>query len=197
VSQCRTFRFRIYPTYKQAIALDRVLWLQRELYNAALEARRGAWRWEQRSVSFFQQCRILTELREVRPEVLEFGVTVCRGTLTRLDRAYKNFFRRCQRGEKPGYPRFKSRSRFNSLQWEYTNGWKLKVDARRLYLQGIGDVKVPAPRGQGHAKGHHGHARGSTVVRLDPLRRRRANSLGVDRPRGGDRPRCREPRGDL
>ena len=142
MGQCRTFQFRIYPTYKQAIALDRVLWLQRELYNAALEARRGAWRWERRSVSYVQQCRTLTELREVRPEVLEFGVTVCRGTLMRLDRAYKSFFRRCQSGEKPGFSRFKSRSRFNSLQWEDARGWKLKIDARRLYLQGIGDVKV-------------------------------------------------------
>jgi putative transposase len=142
VSQCRTFKFRVYPTYKQAIALDRVLWLQRELFNAALEERRGAWRWERRSVSYFQQCRTLTELREVRPEVLEFGVRVCRGTLKRLDRAYRDFFRRCQRGEKPGFPRFKSRSRFNSLQWEDTNGWKLRADARRLHLHGIGDVKV-------------------------------------------------------
>jgi putative transposase len=142
MGQCRTFQFRIYPTVKQAIALDRVLWLQRELFNAALEARRGAWRWERRSVGYVQHCRTLTELREVRPEVLEFGVVVCRGTLKRLDRAFKDFFGRCQRGEKPGYPRFKSRSRFNSLQWEDSCGWKLKADARRLYLQGIGDVKL-------------------------------------------------------
>ena len=142
MSQCLSFQFRIYPTVKQAIALDRVLWLQRELFNVALEERRGAWRWERRSVGYVQQCRTLTELREVRPEVLEFGVTVCRGTLMRLDRAYKSFFRRCQSGEKPGFPRFKSRSRFNSLQWEDARGWKLKIDARRLYLQGIGDVKV-------------------------------------------------------
>ena len=142
MGQCRTFQFRVYPTVKQAIALDRALWLQRELYNAALEARRGAWRWGRRSVSYFQQCRTLTELREVRPEVLEFGVRVSRGTLKRLDRAFDGFFERCQRGEKPGFPRFKSRSRFNSLQWEDTNGWKLKAEARRLYLFGIGEIKV-------------------------------------------------------
>jgi putative transposase len=142
VSRCRTLQFRVYPTVKQAIALDRVLRLQRELFNAALEARRGAWRLERRSVNYVQECRTLTELCEVRPEVLQFGVTVCRGTLKRLDRAFDGFFRRCQRGEKPGFPRFKSRNRFNSLQWEDARGWKLKADARRLYLQGVGDVKV-------------------------------------------------------
>ena len=64
----------------------------------------------------------------------------------RLDRAFRAFFRRCQHGEKPGYPRFKSRARFDSLQWEDTNGWKLDVGARRLHLLGIGDVRVKLHR---------------------------------------------------
>jgi putative transposase len=59
--------------------------LQRELYNAALEERREAWKWEGRSVSYFEQTKELTELRELRPETLAFGVTVCRGTLLRLE----------------------------------------------------------------------------------------------------------------
>ena len=101
VSQCRSFQYRIYPTGKQANALDHALRLQCELYNAALEERRGSWRLERRSVSFFDQCRTLTKLREIRPEVLNLGVTVSRGTLMRLDGAYKHFFKRCQRGEKP------------------------------------------------------------------------------------------------
>jgi len=41
-------------------------WVQCELYNAALEDRRGAWRWEHRSVSYVDQCRTLTHLRGVR-----------------------------------------------------------------------------------------------------------------------------------
>jgi putative transposase len=146
VSQCRTHRFRVYPTVKQANSLDRALRLQCELYNAALEERRGAWRWERRSVNYVRQCRTLTELREVRPEVLEFGVTVARGTLVRLDRAFSAYYEHCKRGEKPGYPRYKARSRFDSLQWEDTNGWKLKSDERRLYLYGIGEVKVKLHR---------------------------------------------------
>ena len=142
VSQCRSFQFRIYPTVKQAIALQRALGLQCELYNAALEERRGAWRLERRSVGYFDQCRTLTELREVRAEVLDFGVTMSRGTLKRLDRAYASFYRRCQLGEKPGYPRFKARARFDSLQWEDTKGWKLETEAGRLHLRGVGHVRV-------------------------------------------------------
>ena len=140
--RCRTFRYRLHPTFRQTQALLRQLDYQRELYNAALEERVGAWKWERRSVSYFDQCRTLTGLGDVRPEVVASGVTLCRGTLKRLDRAFAAFYRRVKHGEAPGFPRFKSARRFDSLQWEDTSGWKVKGEARRLYLLGIGDVKA-------------------------------------------------------
>ena len=122
--------------------MELLLRQQCELYNAALEDRRGAWKWERRSVSYFDQCRTLTELRSVRPEVLDCGVTVCKGTLKRLDRAFCAFYRRIQSGQTPGFPRFKSVGRFDSVQWEDTCGWRLHPDRRRLHLYGIGVVKL-------------------------------------------------------
>jgi putative transposase len=119
-----------------------MLALQCELYNAALEERRGVWKVEHRTVTFFEQSKELTGLKDVRPEVIAMGVTVCRGTLKRLDRAYAGFFRRCQAGETPGFPRFKSWRRFDSLSWEDRNGWKLKPEVKRLRLHGLGEVKV-------------------------------------------------------
>jgi putative transposase len=102
----------------------------------------GAWKWEGRSVSYFDQCRTLTGLADVRPEIVASGITLCRGTLKRLDRAFAAFYRRAQNGTTPGFPRFKSASRFSSLQWEDRGGWKLKGEARRLYLLGIGEIKA-------------------------------------------------------
>jgi len=64
------------PTVRQRAALEALLDVQCELYNAASEERRGAWRWEHRSVSYVDQCRTLTTLRESRPEVQASGVTV-------------------------------------------------------------------------------------------------------------------------
>ena len=142
MTRCRTFRYRLYPTVKQTIALERLLTAQCELYNAALEERRGAWRWEHRSVSYVDQCRTLTQLRSVRPDVVEWGVVVCRGTLKRLDRAFAAFYRRCRLGQTPGFPRFKARARFDSVQWEDTSGWRVDETARRLHLNGIGAVKL-------------------------------------------------------
>ena len=118
--RCRSYRYLLQPTIPQRMRLEQLLRNQCELYNAALEERRGAWKWERRSVSYFDQTRTLTTLREIRPEVLEHGVTVCRGTLKRLDRAFCAFYRRCRAGQTPGFPRFKSWRRFDSVQWEDT-----------------------------------------------------------------------------
>ena len=106
----------------QIQALTRQLSYQYELNNAALEERKGAWCWEERPVTYFDQCKTLTGLIEARPEVLSSGVILCRGTLKRLDRAFAGFYRRVGNGENPGFPRFKSAQRWDSLQWEDRNG---------------------------------------------------------------------------
>jgi putative transposase len=141
-NRCRTYRYRLHPTFRQTQALLLQLEYQRELYNAALEERINAWRYAKRSVTYVDQCRTLTGLKEVRPEVLTSGVRLCRGTLMRLDRAFSAFHRRVKKGEVPGYPRFKSEKQFDSLQWEDPNGWKVKMEVRRLYLPGIGEIKA-------------------------------------------------------
>jgi len=142
MGRCRSYRYLLQPTVPQRTRFEALLRNQCELYNAALEERRGAWTWERRSVSYIDQSRTLTTLRAARPEILDHGVTVCRGTLKRLDRAFGAFYRRCRAGQSPGYPRFKSSRRWDSVQWEDTCGWALNTESRRLRLLGIGEVKV-------------------------------------------------------
>jgi putative transposase len=150
VSLCRTYRFLLQPTAQQRRVLEELRTAQRELYNAALEERRGAWRWERRSISRYEQFRSLTGWDH---PVLRFGVTAARGTLTRLDEAFCHFHRRVRQGETPGFPRFKGAHRWDSVQWCDTSGWKVQGDARRLYLLGVGHVRfrphkrVQAPPG--------------------------------------------------
>ena len=67
---------------------------------------------------------------------------MCRGTLKRLDRAFAAFYRRCRAGQAPGFPRFKSVHRWDSVQWEDRCGWKLETGQRRLHVHGLGSVKV-------------------------------------------------------
>jgi putative transposase len=62
--------------------------------------------------------------------------------LRRLDWAFAGFYRRCRAGQRPGYPRFRSRSRWDSLQWEDRDGWRLDRTTGRLSLFGVGTIKV-------------------------------------------------------
>src|SRR5207302_297972 len=65
--------------------------------------------------------------------------------LRRVDKTFKAFFRRVKAGQKAGYPRFKSRRRFDSYTFpSYGDGCRLM--GTRLYLQGIGHIKVKLHR---------------------------------------------------
>jgi putative transposase len=135
------------PTAGKRQRLETMVESQRQLYNAALEERRGAWRWEQRRVTKYDQYRELTGFIELTGS---YGVTVCRGTLTRLDEAFRDFHRRVKAGAKAGFPRFKGVRRFESLSWPDGSSWKLEkasgAHSGRLYLQGVGHFRVVGSR---------------------------------------------------
>jgi putative transposase len=59
-----------------------------------------------------------------------------------MDWAFAAFYRRCKAGQRPGFPRFRPLSRWDSLQWEDRSGWRLDGPARRLHLHGLGGLKV-------------------------------------------------------
>ena len=110
-----TYELRGYASRAGYERIDAVLEMTRELYNAALEQRRTAWRHGRHPVNYVEQCRDLTELRRGDPAWQALGVVVARGALRTLDRAYGAFFRRLREGQRPGYPRFKPRSRWQTL----------------------------------------------------------------------------------
>jgi putative transposase len=136
----RTYRYRIYPTRRQAAALESHLAFACQLYNAALEQRRDWWK-RGRSISCYDQQRQLTEARHAGQAPEGMNATCQAEVLARLDRAFQAFYRRVRRGQAPGYPRFRQQSRYDSLTWR-RSGKGAAVKDDRLYLQGIGHLKV-------------------------------------------------------
>lgn len=61
--------------------------------------------------------------REI-PELKHVSSQVLQEVLQRLDRAFKHFFDRVKRGEKPGFPRFKSKHLYNSFTLKLAGNWK-------------------------------------------------------------------------
>lgn len=163
----RTYKFQLTPTARQQVALTAMLADHCALYNAALQDRRDAYRHPSKStMTFGSQCAQLTEIRQFDEQhdatggQSRWGFSSQQATLRRLNKAFEAFFGRVRRGETPGYPRFRSHRRFDSVTFP-TDGdgcrWDSATQTRHgratarsarthVYVQGVGHVKVNAHR---------------------------------------------------
>lgn len=145
----RAYKFLLRPTSRQARLLSECLEDHRQLYNAALEERREAWRMRHVSASYGRQAGQLPAIRAADPGgQARWSAGSQQQTLRRLDKAFAAFFRRVKAGEKrPGYPRFKGRGWFDTIEWPAEkNGARWDSvphpTVTRVYLLGIGHVRV-------------------------------------------------------
>lgn len=139
----RTFRYRLYPTVAQRETLDGHLLVCCELYNAALQERRDAWRMSRASVGYRQQSLQLPAIKVDRPDVAAVYAQVLQDVLSRVDKAFNAFFARVRSGERPGFPRFRASRRFDSLTYPQKG---FGIDGRHLKLSKVGAIKIKLHR---------------------------------------------------
>lgn len=145
----RAYKFLMRPTVRQQGALAEMLRDHCSLYNAALQERRDAYRHASKTtVRYGQQSAQLKDIRSFDPERQgRWSFSSQQATLRRLDKAFAAFFRRIKAAETPGYPRFRSDKRFDTVDFP-KNGDGCRWDATphepvtRIRLQGVGHVKV-------------------------------------------------------
>jgi putative transposase len=146
----KAFKYRLYPTRKQAETLQFTLDRNRELYNAALEERREAYRMSRISISFNDQSAQLPSIKKIRPEYKEIYSQILQDTLHRVDKAFKAFFKRCKEGKTSGFPRFQGYDRYDSFTYPQIEKLKGKptvtIENRKVILPKIGHVKVKEHR---------------------------------------------------
>ncbi|BCK68812.1 hypothetical protein Srufu_027650 [Streptomyces libani subsp. rufus] len=103
----RSYKFLLRPTVGQQSALVAMLADHCELYNAALQERRGAWRHSSKTtVRYGDQSAQLKGIRAFSPEQARWSFSSQQATLRRLNKAFEAFFRRVKSGDTPGYPGF-------------------------------------------------------------------------------------------
>ena len=112
----RTVEAKLYPTAAQEAKLNGWLGVCCSLYNRMLEHRIKAYRRRGESVGYNGQCALLTALRSRMPTIAGVPIMFARDALRRVDRGMTTFFRRCKEGGKPGFPRFRPPTRYNSLE---------------------------------------------------------------------------------
>src|SRR5260221_1317383 len=140
----KTCKFRIYPNNTTENRLQWVLDRCRELYNAALQERKEAYKYASKTISYYEQQNDLPDIKEIRPEYKDIGAHVLQNVLKRVDKTYRDFFRRCKIGQTPGYPRFQGKNRYDSFTYPDTYG--LKVSASHVTLPKFGNVKLKLHR---------------------------------------------------
>lgn len=144
----RTYRYRLFPNRTQAKALDTLLETHRTIYNDALTERREAWQRCRVSVSYRMQADQLRAIREFDEYAASANFSSLQHTLRRLDKTFAAFFRRVKAGQTPGFPRYKGRNRFDSFEYTYSDGCKLKrIEGHdKFYVQNVGAMRIKLHR---------------------------------------------------
>jgi putative transposase len=137
----KAFKYRLYVNKATEEKLTWTLDRCRELYNAALQERKEAYKMAGKSISYYEQKRDLVAIKEeIRPEYQEIASHVLQDVILRVKKAYDAFFRRVKHGEKSGYPRYQGKNRYESFTYPDHAGWK--IEGNRLHLSKIGTAKI-------------------------------------------------------
>jgi len=139
-----TYKYRLFPTKAQRTALNQALEACRWVYNQTLAVRKDAWEQQQESISRYDTIKMLPAWRQDHSFLTGAYSQCLQETCTRVDLAFKNFFRRVKAGKKPGYPRFKGRGWYKSFTYPQSGFWL--TENGRLRLSKIGDVKIKLHR---------------------------------------------------
>ena len=140
----KVYKFRLYPSAEQEKILIRQLSLCRELYNAFLQQRIYAHK-EGKRINYNYQQDQIPELKGGIIDYKNVHSQVLQDVARRMDVAYQNFFRRIMekksgKQQKAGFPRFKSRNRYNSITYPQS-GFRI-LDNGHVWLSKIGEIRM-------------------------------------------------------
>jgi putative transposase len=141
----RVVKLRAYLTPKQQAKAIQCNKTHCELYNAALEERKEHYKRHGERYNVTSQSAQLKYIREERPELAEYSFTSQQQTLRKLQTSFEAFFKRVDRGQKPGYPRYKSAKTYDTTYHVNGDGAKWKPNPNQkygtCYIKGIGDIE--------------------------------------------------------
>jgi len=139
----KSFKFRLQPTKKQAKLLEQTLDECRWLYNLLLEQRILAYEELGESLTKYQQLMFLPGLKLERPSLCLVHSQVLQDVVSRLDKSFQGFFRRCKAGEKPGFPRFRGYHRYSSFCFPQSG---FSIVGNELKLAKVGSIRIKQHR---------------------------------------------------
>jgi putative transposase len=137
-----SYKFRLFATASQEVALTDMLGAFAELYNACLQQRIEAYQRRGISLRYGNQAAELKAVRAVDERLAGYSFSAEQQVLRRLDKTFSAFFGRIKRGAKPGFPRFRAKARFDSAEFRVGDGLTIRK-SKRIGVVGIpGEIKV-------------------------------------------------------
>jgi putative transposase len=136
-------KIRLNPTPEQATYFGKAAGVARFVYNWGLARWIELYEAGEKPTAFRLKKEFNALKREQFPWVTEVAKDVAEGAFVNLEAAFKNYFESLQgqrRGEKIGYPKFKSKKR-SKLSFHLNND-KFKVDDHWLYVPKLGWVNM-------------------------------------------------------
>lgn len=146
------YLFRIYPNGKQISQIEKTFRCCRLVFNRYLDLRKNAYKESGEKISFIDCTRDLTKYKQENKLLTEVNLSALQAALYDLDKAYRNFFRRCRKGENPGYPKY--RKEYDSTpSFTVRQCIRISEDGKHVVLPNIGAVKCRVSRNvEGHIR---------------------------------------------
>lgn len=136
-----SYKFRIYPNKEQEELIQKTFGCTRFVYNYYLAKRREVYETDGKTLNYNACSADMTVLKRELEWLREVDATALQSSLRDLDIAYQNFFRRVRFGEKPGYPRFKSKHDNKRSYKAKCVGTNIKVGIDTIQLPKLGWVE--------------------------------------------------------
>lgn len=136
-----SYKFRIYPTPAQEVLIQKTFGCCRFVYNHFLAQRIAEYQTAGKAPTRFQQDKELTSMKKEITWLREVDATALQSSVQTLDVAYQNFFHRVKNGEKPGYPKFKSKKDHRRSYKSKCVGTNIKVVGSYVQLPKLGLMK--------------------------------------------------------
>jgi putative transposase len=138
----KAYKFRLYPNNEQIQLIQQTFGCCRYIFNHFLSKRIALYQDRGDTLNYNACSAGLTELKKELDWLRQPDATALQSALKDLDVAYQNFFRRVKKGEKPGFPHFKSKKNRRKSYKSKRVGENIALLERHIKLPKLGLVRV-------------------------------------------------------
>lgn len=136
----KAYKVELKPNNKQRTLLEKSAGTARFAYNWGLNERIELYKSKKKSLTAIDQHKILcTKKKTEYPWMYEVSKMAPQGALRDLDKAFKNFFRGIKKGQKIGFPKFKSK---HKSKQKFSISYGFYVSNTEVKIPKVGRVRL-------------------------------------------------------